>query len=155
MARHIAPYGTWPSPISAASLVEQSVRLTAASVRGERVYWVEGRPAEGGREVLVAVDPGGDPFDVTPSGFSVRTQVHEYGGLCYATHRLPAAAADTVVFSNWSDQRLWETTGESEPSALTPEPDRPRSERYADPVITPDGRWVICVHEQHGRPLEK
>ena len=149
MARHIAPYGTWPSPISAASLVEQSVRLTAASVRGERVYWVEGRPAEGGREVLVAMDPGGHPFDVTASGFSVRTQVHEYGGLCYATHRAPGADADTVVFSNWSDQRLWEQTGESEPSALTPEPDPPRSERYADPVISPDGRWVVCVHEQH------
>jgi dienelactone hydrolase len=149
MTRRVAPYGTWPSPISAATLVEQSVRLSAASVHGERVYWVEGRPAEGGREVLVGMDPGGDAFDVIPGDFSVRTQVHEYGGRCYAAHRRPGASEDTLVFSNWADQRLWQTTPAGEPSPLTPEPDRPRSDRYADPVITPDGRWVVCVHEQH------
>ena len=44
---------------------------------------------------------GGEPIDMTPSGFSVRTQVHEYGGRCYAV------TESSVIFSNWEDQRLW------------------------------------------------
>ncbi len=149
MTRTIAAYGTWPSPITPASLVEQAVRLAYASVHGERVYWVESRPAEAGREVLVCLEPGGAPRDVVPPGFSVRSQVHEYGGVCYAVHR-GDAEVDTVVFSNWADQRLWAVESGDEPRALTPDPDRPRSERYADPTITPDGRWIVCVHESHG-----
>ncbi|MFX8972785.1 S9 family peptidase, partial [Acinetobacter baumannii] len=31
----------------------------------------------------------------------------------------------------------------------TAEPPAPRSLRYADPVIGPDGRWVVCVRERH------
>jgi dipeptidyl aminopeptidase/acylaminoacyl peptidase len=147
MVRSIAPYGTWPSPISAASLVEQAVRLSDLTVCGDRVYWVEGRPAEAGREVLVCLTSGGGMADVVPAEFSVRTQVHEYGGRCYAVHGPGGPDGDLVVFSNWSDQRLWALHGGRVP--VTPEPDRPRSERYADPVISPDGRWVVCVRESH------
>ena len=49
----------------------------------------------------MSLAPGAEPADVIPAGFSARTQVHEYGGRCYAVH------GDTVVFSNWDDQRLW------------------------------------------------
>jgi len=149
VTRAIAAYGTWSSPITPESLVEQAVRLDFASVQGDRVYWVESRPAEAGREVLVCLEPGGEPTDVVPPGFSVRSQVHEYGGVCYAV-RAHDDAADTVVFSNWTDQRLWAVKSGSDPQALTREPDQPRSERFADPVITLDGRWIVAVHERHG-----
>ena len=149
MARSPSPYGTWPSPISAVSLVEQAVRLSTVTVCDNRVYWVEGRPAEAGREVLVRGTGGGDFSDVTPPEFSVRTQVHEYGGRCYAVHPRPGSDADLVVFSNWSDQRLWAQDGDGAPRPLTPDPGEPRSHRYADPVISPDGKWVVCVHEAH------
>jgi dipeptidyl aminopeptidase/acylaminoacyl peptidase len=148
MVRSTAPYGTWPSPITAASLVEQSVQLSAVTVRGDRVYWVEGRPAEAGREVLVCQSGGERTADVVPTEFSVRTQVHEYGGRCYDVHEFPGER-DVVVFSNWGDQRLWALDHAGAPRPLTPEPDRPRSERYADPVISPDGGWIICVRESH------
>jgi dipeptidyl aminopeptidase/acylaminoacyl peptidase len=149
MVRSIAPYGTWPSPISAASLVEQAVRLSDLTVCGDRVYWVEGRPAQAGREVLVCLTSGGQMADVVPAEFSVRTQVHEYGGRCFAVHGRATADSDLLVFSNWGDQRLWTLQGAVAPQPLTPEPDLPRSDRYADPVISPDGRWVVCVHERH------
>jgi len=97
----------------------------------------------------VCLEPDGKPTDVVPAGFSVRTQVHEYGGVCYAVHRGDDADTDTVVFSNWADQRLWAVHSGSDPRALTPEPDPPRSERFADPIITPDGRWIVCVNESH------
>jgi len=140
-----APYGTWTSPISAALLVEQAVRISQLQTDGGRIYWNEGRPGESGRQVIVSVERGTAPRDVIPAGYSARTQVHEYGGRCYAVD------GDAVVFSNWADQRLWLTRAlDGEPVPLTPEPDQPRAERYADPVISPDGRWVICVREQHG-----
>ena len=55
--------------------------LGQVAVDGDDVYWIEGRPAEGGRQVIVRWTPGdGEPVDVLPAGFSARTTVHEYGG---------------------------------------------------------------------------
>jgi dipeptidyl aminopeptidase/acylaminoacyl peptidase len=129
-------------------LVEQSVRLSTVTVSRDRIYWVEGRPAEAGREVLVCQARGRPAADVLPPEFSVRTQVHEYGGRCYDVLG-PPGEDDLIVFSNWGDQRLWVFEPGRTPRPITPEPDRPRSERYADPVISPDGGWIVCVHESH------
>jgi dipeptidyl aminopeptidase/acylaminoacyl peptidase len=126
--------------------VERAVRLAYLEFDEStgRLYWIDGRPSEAGREVLVTTDPaGGEPEDVVPIGFSVRTQVHEYGGRCYATQ------GQLIVFSNWADQRLWTIDGGSEPTPLTAEPAQPTSVRYADPVISPDGQRVVCVREVH------
>src|SRR5204862_1119831 len=60
------PYGSWPSPITAASLVEQAVSIGQVEVDGERVYWLEGRPSEGGRQVVVRWAPGEEPRDAIP-----------------------------------------------------------------------------------------
>jgi dipeptidyl aminopeptidase/acylaminoacyl peptidase len=139
----VAPFGTWRSPVSPAALVEQAVRLSQLQVAGDRVFWNEGRPAEAGRQVVVSQRPGAPPVEEIPPGFSARTQVHEYGGRCYAVH------GATLVFSNWEDQRLWRCRPGGDPVAITPPSESPRAHRYADPVITPDGRWVICVHEHH------
>jgi len=47
------PYGTWPSPIAPESLATGQVRLEEVRVDGAATYWLEGRPGEGGRVVLV------------------------------------------------------------------------------------------------------
>ena len=80
----------------------QGLRLAAPVVDGDDIYWLEGRPAEGGRNVAgaTAVD-GIAAARLTPPGFNVRTRVHEYGGGAYVVHR------GTVVFSNFADQRLY------------------------------------------------
>src|SRR5205807_718058 len=80
--------------------------------------------------------------DVFPQGFSARTLVHEYGGLCYAVH------GEAVFFSNFADQRLYRVEGQAAPTPVTPEPPEPASVRYADPTIGPDG-WLVCVRERH------
>jgi dipeptidyl aminopeptidase/acylaminoacyl peptidase len=140
-----APYGTWPSPVTPALLVKAAVGLSNVALEGQRVYWVESRPSEAGREVLVAVpaDGGSEPVDVTPAGFSVRTRVHEYGGRCYCVH------GSTIVFSNWADQRLWVIRDGADPVPLTPVPQAAGGVRFADPVFSPDGRWIVCVRETH------
>ena len=82
--RTTAPYGAWRSPITASVLVEKVVRLGQVAVAGDDVFWIEGRPAEGGRQQLVRRRLDGTIEDVLPDGFAARTLVHEYGGLGYA-----------------------------------------------------------------------
>ena len=142
----VAPYGTWSSPVTPALLVEQAVGLSSVTVSGAVIFWVESRPSEGGRQVLMSasLDRPQEAVEVTGPDFSVRTQVHEYGGRCYAV------SGEAVVFSNWADQRLWVTDRRGgAPRPVSPEPDRPRADRYADPVIDPSGSWVLCVRERH------
>ena len=76
----IAPYGTWKSPISAQSLVEGSIRFGDTVLDGEVIYWVESRPQEKGRNVIVRAAPGETPQDQLPSPWNARTTAHEYGG---------------------------------------------------------------------------
>ncbi len=139
----VLPYGSWPSPITAASLVEHAVSLGQVEVDGERVYWLEGRPSEGGRQVVVTWAPGEDPHDAIGSEWSARTTVHEYGGGAYTV------AGETVFFSHFPDQRLYRVDPGQTPRALTPEPPGPMAYRYADARVSPDGRMLVCVRERH------
>ena len=59
------------------------MRLGEPWVDGDDAYWVERRPVEAGRRVLVRSPPRLDG-DLTPHPFDVRTRVHEYGGGSYA-----------------------------------------------------------------------
>ncbi len=138
-----APFGSWRSPITADVLVERVVGLSFPQVSGETLYWVESRPTEAGRSVLMRRDPDGTTGDVFPSEFSARTLVHEYGGLCYAVHD------NAVYFSNFSDQRIYCVKPGRAPTPITAAPPVARAVRYADPVVTPDGMWLVCVRERH------
>jgi dipeptidyl aminopeptidase/acylaminoacyl peptidase len=105
-------------------------------------WWLESRPAEAGRVVLMRADPNAEPRDVTPDRFSVRTRVHEYGGGAYCVQ------GATVYFTNHADQRLYRQDPELEPVAITP--DVPgHAHRYADGRVTADGRLWIGVRERH------
>ena len=140
----VAPYGTWRSPISAEKVSAGSVSLSQPWLEDGSVYWQEGRPAEGGRSVLMRGDPFSDPVELTPEGFNVRTTVHEYGGGAYLIHRR------TAFFSNFADQRLYRQDPAGDPVPITPESGG--RDRYADGRVTPDGRWLICVRERHPDP---
>jgi dipeptidyl aminopeptidase/acylaminoacyl peptidase len=137
----IAPFGTWASPISARMVATAGVALSQTTLAEGVVYWVEGRPRDAGRQVIVRGDAFGDPADVTPGGFNARTKVHEYGGGDYCVHR------GTVYFSNFEDQRLYRQDIAADPVALTPETGG--RHRYADGRVTEDGSLVICVRERH------
>ncbi len=106
--------------------------------------WLESRPSEAGRLQLVALAPDGTRRDLLPEGFSARSGVHEYGGGAAWVER------GTAWFVNWSDQRLYRLSSGSDPVALTPEPTEPRSLRYADMRLSPDGHWIVGVRESHG-----
>ena len=144
-----APFGTWPSPLSLDLLVEGAVGLSFPSLVQGRSYWIEARPAEAGRQVVMrASADGSGAEEVFGPEFSARTTVHEYGGLCYVVD------GETVYFSNYADQRLYRVEPGGSPRAVTPEPASPRATRFAAPVVTPDGRFLIAVRERHPDPDE-
>jgi len=131
-------YGTWESPISAADTVGGVVDFGQIAIYGEDVLWLEGRPSEGGRVVLVRRDGQGGIKEVTGPAVNVRTKVHEYGGAAFAVGQ------GAVVYSDFSDQRLHLVgTG-----PITPEPSQPGAQRYADGRFLPDGS-IVCVRESH------
>ena len=105
-------------------------------------WWLEGRPAENGRVVLMKVEGQDEPTDVVPAGFNVRTMVHEYGGGAYCVH------GETVFCSNFEDQRLYRVESDAEPVPITPAVEGTRH-RYADGQVTPDGRLWIGIRERH------
>lgn len=148
MSQQTAPYGSWKSPITADLIVEGSVGLGGLVGDGNDIYWIEGRPSEAGRSVVVRLTPDHQLNDVTPQPFNVRTRVHEYGGGSYLVHE------GTVYFSNFKDQRLYKQAiqGVSFPSEVTPEPLTPEGEyRYADGIIDPHRKRLICVREDHSK----
>jgi dipeptidyl aminopeptidase/acylaminoacyl peptidase len=124
-------------------LVSDVVGLSFPSVEDGAHYWIEARPTEAGRNVLVRRGADGETADAFGAEFSARTLVHEYGGRCYAVR------GSTVYFSNFVDQRLYRFEIGEEPVALTPEPPALRSWRYADPVVSADGTLLVCVRERH------
>ncbi len=141
-SRRVSPYGAWESPISAAETISSAVRFSEITADGGSVYWVEGRPAEKGRQVLVRLGPDGVKEDLTTPPFSVRTRVHEYGGGA-------SLVVDGVVyFSNDADQRIYRLDPGGEPLPVTAETDRRGSVRYADGRALPDGS-LIYVRETH------
>ena len=119
----IAPYGSWTSPITAEAITAGQVGLSQPTLDRGSAYWLEARPSEMGRTVLVR-SSGGDRQDVTPSAFNVRTRVHEYGGGAYAVRN------GIIVAANFADQQLYRIDQGGVPRPLTPESDARL--RYAD-----------------------
>ena len=122
---NVASYGSWKSPITADVVAAGEVGLEQIRVDGADVYWVERRSQEGGRKVIVCRSRDERLTDITPVGFNARTRVHEYGGGDFAVSK------GTIVFSNFTDQRLYLQQPGSEPKPLTPA----EALRYADGVI--------------------
>lgn len=135
----VAPYGSWHSPITSELIVSESIRLGQPQIDGDTIYWLEGRPLEGGRNVLVRRTADGQISDLTPAGFNVRTRVHEYGGGAYLV------VDDVIYFANDSDQQLYVQRPGEDPRALTAE----SALRYTDMVIDPRRNRLICVCENH------
>lgn len=138
----IAPYGSWKSPITSDLIVSGSIGLGQIVLDGEDVYWIEVRPTEGGRSVVVRRTPDNQTIDVTPQGFNARTRVHEYGGGDFVV------GDETIYFSNFADQRLYRQSLNA--LSATPEPLTPAMElRYADPVLDRERGLLFIVREDH------
>ncbi|MDQ3260531.1 MAG: S9 family peptidase [Pseudomonadota bacterium] len=135
-----APYGAWRSPITSDLIAGGAVRFSSCKVAGDKIFWLESRPAQGGRNALVFRNSNGAIADITPPNFNVRTRAHEYGGGAFAVD------ADGVYFCNDADQRIYRQAWGEMPVALTPAGKR----RYADLHIDAQRKSLIAVCEDHG-----
>jgi dipeptidyl aminopeptidase/acylaminoacyl peptidase len=142
----VAPYGSWASPITPDLVAsEGAVNFGYLDITEEGVYWSESRPNEEGRTALVYKPNGGEPIDIVPPGFNVRTRVHEYGGGAWFRD------GDVLFCSSFDDSRLYRIDGPgAEPRPITPEPPEPHALRYADGRVFAGGRLIVCVRETHG-----
>jgi len=133
-------YGSWKSPITSEIIASSSIRLDRQIVLdNDYIYWIETRPKEEGRNVIVRRSPDGRIADVTPEPYNARTRVHEYGGGAFLVDN------GTVYFSNFIDQRLYLQNTDTKPQPITPEANL----RYANGVIDHHRERIICVLEDH------
>ena len=144
MTTNISRYGSWKSPITAELVGGGEIGLEQIRIDGDDIYWIERRAQEGGRKVIVRRAQDGSVSDVTPDGFNVRTRVHEYGGGDYAV------AHQTIVFSNFADQRLYLQPIEAQPRPLTPSAAR----RFADGQFDRRRNLFFTVSEDHSADRE-
>ena len=138
--KDITPSAVWPSPISAQRAAAGRMRLTDVQLSDGDAYWIEGRPVERGRCVIVR-EHDGVVTDLIDAPYSARTWVHEYGGAAMLAH------GGTVSFSNAGDGRIHTLVPGAGPEPLTPV--RPEL-RYADFEMDTTRRRLISVVEDHG-----
>ena len=134
-----APFGSWKSPITSDLIVSQTIGLGGVVADGDDIYWLEIRPNEKGRNVLVKYNPEGEAIDITPQPFNVRSRVHEYGGGAFLI------STGTIYFSNFVDGRIYQQTAAKQPQPLTPE----GKKRYTNIVSDRNRNRLICVCEDH------
>ena len=121
-----APFGSWKSALGAEELAAATVRFGQIAIAGDSIFASEGRPAEGGRNVVVECDAAGRCADLNPAPFDVRNRVHEYGGGAFVV-----AADGEVFFCHDADQRIYRVRRGEAPRPVT----RGGALRYADAVL--------------------
>ena len=134
------PYGSWASQLTSEKLANGAKRLSEPRVFNDEVLWLEGRPEESGRTVIVKFD-GVTAVTLGPDELNVRTLVHEYGGGSW----LPTD--DGIWLSSFNDQRLWLLNDDLRP--ITPESSISKGLRYANGVVVPDSDDTVWVVERH------
>lgn len=135
------PYGSWPSPLTAAAATAGSPRYEGAAFAGDEIWWGESLPDEGGRTAVRRRGADGAIENVLPAPWNARSRVHEYGGGSWA-----ATEDGRLFFVEKSDQRVWSLRPGEEPHALTAATDE--DVRYGGL------RWqegmLLAVREHHG-----
>ncbi|OJU41925.1 MAG: S9 family peptidase [Microbacterium sp. 69-10] len=104
------PYGSWPSPFSAADVSSSAPRIDGARFVGEEIWWGESVPSQGGR-VTVRSSSGAE---ILPEPWNARSRVHEYGGGAWT-----ADADGTLYFVNAGDQCVYRMPRGGVPEPLT------------------------------------
>ena len=137
----VAAYGSWKSPITSESIVSQTIGIGNVALDRQNIYWLEKRPQEKGRNIIVGYFPEHGIKDITLAPFNVRTKIHEYGGGACTIER------DTVYFSNYADSRIYRQKVEGQPEPIT----KPAKRCYGDIIVDHKRNRLICVCEDRTR----
>ena len=137
-----ASYGSWKSPITADQMASKSIDFSFPRFFDGQLFWMEFRPSESARTVIVRSDDSGNQQTLTPEGFSAQTKAHEYGGCCYTLGN------NSVFFVNAKDQRIYcqdlSCTESTKP--LSPEfGGQSESYRFADLIFDENRQRIIAA----------
>ena len=138
MAKNILPYGSWKSPISSDLITSESVILDQVHIYGGTVYWLERRPKESGRAVIVSFS-NNTTKDILPPPFNARSRVHEYGGGVYCV------CEHGIFFVNDADQQIYRVGDSSNPRRIS----NLANARFADLCFDSRHNRILCVCEDH------
>lgn len=130
-------YGTWASAISADLVVSDSISIDEPKLSGNTTYYIERRPQEAGRCVIVQIKDS-QAIDILPPPFSARSRVHEYGGGSYCV------SDERVFFINDSDQDIYCIQGK-QIARIT----NTVNTRFADFVYDNKNQRLISICETH------
>jgi dipeptidyl aminopeptidase/acylaminoacyl peptidase len=131
------PYGFWPSPITSEYLTAQSIRYSEVKYFQGKTWWIETRPNEKGRSVLVCCDQG-NQYEPLDTSNNLRTRAQEYGGSCYCL------TEDYIYFVNNKDQAIYAfNTSSNRQKCISPA----GNFRYADLIIDKKHQRLIAVRE--------
>ena len=137
-------YGFWPSQLSAAEAVagQKQYSQLRCDNKGD-LYWLEYQPEAQGRNALCRYQPStGNREVLTPSNFSARSRVHEYGGACWCL------LESQLAFINDEDQQLWLQSLNDIETASVQLTDQPGS-RFAAPIWDQCRNRLVAVQEVH------
>lgn len=137
----IQEYGSWKSTITSDLIVQGSIGLAEPIFDGNDIYWLEKRPTEGGRSVIVKRDNLGNIKDITPPPFNVRNRVHEYGGGSFLV------VNGEIFFTNDQDQNIYKHTENTAPISITKE----TKKRFAEFTFDSRKQRLICICEDHSQ----
>jgi len=133
----IMAYGNWPSAISADLIVRDSISIDEPKLTTNAIYYIERRPQENGRCVIVKVT-NNIAVDILPEPYSARSRVHEYGGGSYCVDD------ELLFFINDSDQDIY-CIKNSQIKRITTTENR----RFADFLYDNKYHRLIAICETH------
>jgi dipeptidyl aminopeptidase/acylaminoacyl peptidase len=145
MSHTTAAYGSWGSPITAASIFEASDNVSYLAVENNQLYFIESKASANGKNVLFKLNKSNTAIQLTSSEVSVRSRVHEYGGRPYLVD------GEDIYYSEFTDQKIYRISQNSIPEAITTP-----GLRYMECITDQKNNRLICVREDHrgiGEPI--
>jgi dipeptidyl aminopeptidase/acylaminoacyl peptidase len=134
-----APYGSWESPISAKMEGSSALRLSEAKIVKGTIYWLEGRPNEGGRVALMSWTKETGAKELLPKTYSVRDRVNEYGGGALLIGK------SAIYFVHDGDQQIYIRKSNGDVNRITAK----EKARFADGCESPTDGSLFYVMEEH------
>ncbi len=134
------PYGSWPSPITAHTVAADAIQFNDIQIAEETLFWLEGRPVEGGRNALMSWNERQGEKELLPKEYNVRTRVHEYGGGALLI------GASGIYFINDHDQQIHCL----QPNGTIRKITSVEKGRFADGCEHPSKPSLFYVMEEHG-----
>lgn len=142
----IAAYGTWNSDLSGDYIAQASVKLSEPVFYDDSICWLEGRPAEKGRQTVVRRKCDGRKEDLVPAPWNVRSKAHEYGGGCYCF------GDGRLFFCNSDDQQIYQLDLHS--GVIKPLTSAKQC-RFADLVFDAHQQRLLAVCEDHSNATQE